>query len=151
MVAGNKLVSQDNSPGSDESKSLSPSAVESPSPLALPFSSSVATKTQNAELKPLFNLHSQNKRGSFAKCLLWQADSSSGCNPHPDTLHPHPSLSIIYLPIWVMGGKTSSVINLIFPECSELKIICISTMAQQFLTPSIKVNDKLAAQFPSDL
>lgn len=70
MVAGSKLVSQDNSPGSDESKPLSPSAVESPSPLALPFSSSVATKTQNAELKPLFNLYSQNKRGSFAKCLL---------------------------------------------------------------------------------
>lgn len=34
MVAGSKLVSQDNSPGSDESKPPLPSAVESPSPLA---------------------------------------------------------------------------------------------------------------------
>lgn len=63
----------------------------------------------------------------------------------------YPSLSIIYLSIWVMRGKTSFIIDLIFPENLEFEIICISTVAQQFLIPSINSNGKLSVHFPSDL
>lgn len=155
---GRRDLGPDNSPSSDESKFIldrgtytSLSLCGHQPPLNLSSSPSITTRNQNmvGEPKSVYILLSHSKRDSLAKCLLCQGNNSSSNNLHPDTPPIPPYLSSIYP--FVMGGKTSFIVNPIFPEHLELKIICISTMVQRLLLPSINVNDELVAQFPSDL